>query len=158
MKKSKKKAIIIIIVMCIILVYLFLYFHIGIRKLSEYRDEVLDKSFSLSASRNGYYVDLLSYDDLSLVYRMCISEEEFIDADTDEKRLEIYQKIKEVTLIEKNTAFHTTKGMRKGGYTEVLVVDDVKYLVGHEIDVKAGFITLEPYIAKWVISIERIYE
>lgn len=155
MKRHKKKVKIgILIFLLIVAVYSLFYVH-NLDKASEYLEDFMDKSLSLSVTKDGCYLDIIPYGDLSLKYRVVISEEEFAGADTDEKRMVLYEEIRKATWVEKNTSFFTTKGMKKGGYSEVLIVDDVVYRVEHDIDVRIGCFTFEPYISKWIITIKK---
>ena len=154
MKKQKKKVNICVIAMLLIVI-VYCFFRVSnLDKASEYLNAFLDKSLTLSVTKDGCYLDIVSYEDLARKYRAAVSEEEFYGADTDEECMALYEKIRKATRIEKNTSFFTTKGMKKGGYSEVLVVDDVSYRVEHDIDVRIGYFTFEPYISKWVITIE----
>lgn len=154
MKRRKKKVKFgILIFLLVVAVYSFFYVH-NLDKASEYLEDFMDKSFSLLGTKDGHYLDIIPYEELSLKYRSAVSEEEFTGADTDEERMALYEKIRKMTWVEKNTSFFTTKGMKKGGYSEVLIVDDVTYRVNHDIDVRIGYFTFEPYISKWVITIK----
>lgn len=154
MKRRKKKVKFgILIFLLIVAVYSFFYVH-NLDRASEYLEAFMDKSLSLTVTKDGYYLDIIPYGDLSLKYSLAVPEKEFAGADTDEERMALYEKIRKTTRGEKNTSFFTTKGMKKGGYSEVLIVDDVTYRVNHDIDVRIGYFTFEPYISKWVITIK----
>ncbi len=151
--RKRRKCSIVWVVLLVVVVYSFFYVH-NLDKASEYLEAFLDKSFSLSVTKDGYYLDIIPYEDLSSKYRSAVSEEEFTGADTDEECMALYEKIRKMTWSERNTSFFTTKGMKKGGYSEILIVDDITYRVNHDIDVRIGYFTFEPYISKWVITIK----
>lgn len=151
--RKHKKCSIVLIAFLVVTVYSFFYVH-NLDKASEYLEAFMDKSLSLSITKDGHYLDIIPYEDLALKYRAAVSKEEFISADTDEERMALYEKTRKTTWVEKNTSFFTTKGMKKGGYSEVLIVDDVTYQVNHDIDVRIGCFTFESYISKWVITIK----
>lgn len=151
--RKRRKCSIVWVVLLVVVVYSFFYVH-NLDKASEYLEAFLDKSFSLSVTKDGYYLDIIPYEDLSSKYRSAVSEEEFTGADTDEECMALYEKIRKTTWSERNTSFFTTKGMKKGGYSEILIVDDITYRVNHDIDVRIGYFTFEPYISKWVITIK----
>ena len=151
--RKRRKCSIVWVVLLVVVVYSFFYVH-NLDKASEYLEAFLDKSFSLSVTKDGYYLDIIPYEDLSSKYRSAVSGEEFTKADTDEECMALYEKIRKTTWNERNTSFFTTKGMKKGGYSEILIVDDITYRVEHDIDVRIGCFTFEPYISKWIITIE----
>lgn len=154
MKRRKKKVKFgILIFLLVVAVYSFFYVH-NLDKASVYLEAFMDKSFSLSVTKDGYYLDIIPYEELSSKYRSAVSEEEFTGADTDEECMALYEKIRKATWSERNTSFFTTKGMKKGSYSEILIVDDITYRVEHDIDVRIGCFTFEPYISKWIITIE----
>lgn len=154
MKRHKRKAKIgILIFGLIVVVYPLFYVH-NLDKASGYLEDFMDKSLCLSVTKDGYYLDIIPYKDLSLKYRAVISEEEFAGADMDEESMALYEKIRKATWIDRNTSFFTTKGMKKGGYSEILFVDGVTYRVEHDIDVRIGWFTFDPYISRWVITIK----
>lgn len=169
MKKNKKIFVKILIAMGLIeIIHFIVYISISYGRIETYFYEFIEKSFSLmvanqnsfslTATNHGYYLDIIPYDDLSIIYKRVITEEEFASADNDKKRMEIYNKVIRATLFKKSTANYTTIGYKKGGYYEYLVVDGIRYKVEHEVDIKTNYFTFKPYISKWMITIERIYE
>lgn len=157
MKKCKRKIITgIVIVLLIEFVHLLLYINYGLNKSALYVDEFITNAVGYTIQEKGYYLELIPYDDLSLAYRIVIDEDDFISADTDESCLEIYNIIIQHTSSQKSSSFYSTFGMKKGECYEELIVDDVRYSVTHNIDVKTNYFTFKPYISKWMITIEKI--
>lgn len=157
MKKYKRKIITVIVVVLLIeFVHLFLYINYGLNKSATYIDEFAINAVGYTIQEKGYYLQLIPYDDLSLVYKIAIDEDDFISVDDDESCLEIYNIIIEHTPSQKASSFYSTFSMKKGECYEELIVDDVRYSVTHNIDVKTNYFTFKPYISKWMITIEEI--
>lgn len=156
MKKHKRKIIIgIFAVLIFEFIHLFIFINYELNRSGIYVDKFINNASAYSISEKGYYLDLIPYDDLSLIYKISIDEEDFINANTDEKCFEIYNKIIEHTSSQKSSSFFTTYGMKKGTYYERLTVNGIKYSVEHNIDVRTNYFTLKPYISKWLITIEE---
>lgn len=156
MKKYKRKIIIgaatFLVIECI---HLFVYINYGLNGSAIYINEFITNCGSYALEEEGHYLDLISYGDLSPIYKIVVDEEEFINADTDKECFEIYNSIIEHTSSQKSSSFYTTYGMKKGTYYEELIVDDVRYRAKHNIDVKTNYFTFKPYISKWMITIEE---
>lgn len=140
------------------LIHLFLYINIGLKKSSRYIEEFIDKSINLAISGQDYYIQLIPYDDLSIIYKMGISKNDFVNINSDKQCLEIYSIIDNLTFNSQSTSFYSTSGLKMGTYYEGLIVDDIKYSIKHDIDVKTNYFTFKPYISKWIITIEEISE
>lgn len=157
MKKRKRKIMVFIVAVLIIeFIHLFVYINYGLNKSGIYIDKFIVNSIGYSIAQKGYYLDLIPYDDLSLIYKIIIDEEEFTAANTDEKCFKIYNKVIENTSSKKCSSFFTTIGNKNGTYYESLTIDGIKYSVNHNIEVKTNYFTLKPYISKWIITIEEV--
>lgn len=157
MKKYKRKIITgIVIVLLIEFVHLLLYINYGLNKSALYVNEFITNAVDNTIQEKGYYLELIPYDDLSLVYKIAIDEDDFISVDNDESCLEIYNIIIQHTPSQKSSSFYSTFGMKKGECYEELIIDNVRYRVTHNIDVKTNYFTFKPYISKWIITIKEI--
>lgn len=125
-------------------------------KLALYVNEFITNAVDNTIQEKGYYLELIPYDDLSLVYKIAIDEDDFISVDNDESCLEIYNIIIQHTPSQKSSSFYSTFGMKKGECYEELIIDNVRYRVTHNIDVKTNYFTFKPYISKWIITIKEI--
>ena len=160
MKKQSLKQILIIcfgVICAIELVHFILYLHFGLVKSQDYRDDFVDNlDIAALGNKEAHYIDFIEYDDLSLKYRNSISKEMFQNAETDEQCLLIYDQIISATHDpQKSESFFTTQGMDMSTGYEGLIVEGKAYHIKHDIDVKTNYFTFQPYISKWMISIEE---
>ena len=162
MKKQALKRILIIclgVIFAIELVHFILYLHFGLAKAQDYRDDFILYGMDISGLENGerHYVEFIPYDDLSLRYKKTVSKDIFQNAATDEQCLLIYNKIISSTDNSSKTSFFecTTHGMQMGTGFETLMVDGKSYHIKHDISIKTNYFTFQPYISKWLISIEE---
>lgn len=154
----KRKLIMCLGVICTIeLVHFILYIQFGLVKSQNYRDEfVCNLDIGALDNKEAHYIDFINYDDLSWKYRNSISRERFQDAKNDEQCLLIYNQIISATHNpQKSESFFTTQGMDMSTGYEGLIVDDKAYYIEHNIDVKTNYFTFQPYISKWMITIEE---
>ena len=86
MKKYKRKIITVIFVVVLLIefVHLFLYINYGLNKSATYIDEFAINAVGYTIQEKGYFLQLIPYDDLSLVYKIAIDEDDFISVDDDE--------------------------------------------------------------------------
>lgn len=158
-KKLSLKRILIIclsVICAIELVHFILYLHFGLVKSQNYRDEFV-RNLDIWALENKkvHYIDFINYDDLSWKYRNSISRESFQNAKTDEQCLLIYNQIISATHDpQKSESFFTTQGMDMSTAHEGLIVEGKTYHIIHDVDIKTNYLTFQPYISKWMISIE----
>ncbi len=145
-------------VICAIeLVHFILYLHFGLAKSQNYRDEfVRNLDYFALGNKEAHYIDFINYDDLSWKYRNSISKEMFQNAKTDKQCLLIYNQIISATHNpQKSESFFTTQGMDMSTAHEGLIVEGKPYHFIHDIDIKTNYFTFQPYISKWMISIEE---
>ena len=160
MKKQSLKRILIIclgVICAIEVVHFIMYLHFGLVKSQDYRDEfVHNLDIAALGNKETHYINFIKYDDLSWKYRNSISKEMFQNAKTDEQCLLIYNQIISVTHNpQKSESFFTTQGMDMSTGYEGLIVEGKTYHTKHDIDVKTNYFTFQPYISKWMISIEE---
>lgn len=158
-KQSIKRMLIICLgVICVIeLVHFILYLHFGLAKSQNYRDEfVHNLDIAALINKEAHYIDFIEYDDLSWKYRNTISKEMFQNSKTDEQCLLIYNQIISATHNpQKSESFFTTQGMDMSTVHEGLIVGGKSYHIIHDIDITTNYFTFQPYISKWMISIEE---
>ena len=148
----------------IIIAVLILIFMLGVYDLylggvvepnvmDKYFEKKLEQIVALSITHDDYFPSVVDYDKLSRVYKRSISEEEFNDANTDDKRLALYRKVQRLTKNPKQHSYMSNASFRKGNYHETLEVDGVKYDVKHVLSIEVNHLTFKPYIKKWSIDI-----